>query len=374
MTCMSRIVIDQITKRFSGSLALNEVCLDIAAGEFATLLGPSGCGKSTTLRAVAGLTSIDSGRILMGDADVTRLPIHRRNIGMVFQNHALFPHMSVADNVGFGLKMRRIGGDDRGRRIADALEMVRLGAFGARFPHQLSGGQQQRVAIARALVINPAVLLMDEPFAALDRKLRQEMQVELRELTRRVGITAIFVTHDQEEALTLSDKVVLMNGGRIEQVGTPDDVYAKPETPFAADFMGAGNILEAELVGQSADGLTLAWEGVRLSAAAPVDYWLSSTQSVSLALRSELVRIAPAESFVAAPNTAAGTIVSRIDQGAFLALTVSLSTGGRLLCRHAKTTPGGAGTFASGSNVTLHWDRDAVVVLRAQPRSQPASG
>ncbi len=366
---MSRVVIDQITKRFAGSLALNEICLEIAAGEFATLLGPSGCGKSTTLRAVAGLTSIDSGRILMGERDVTHLPIHRRNIGMVFQNHALFPHMSVADNVGFGLRMRGIGGAARKQRVADALDLVRLGSFGDRFPHQLSGGQQQRVAIARALVINPAVLLMDEPFAALDRKLRQEMQMELRELTRRVGITAIFVTHDQEEALTLSDKVVLMNAGRIEQVGTPDDVYARPETPFAADFMGIGNILNARLLEQAGDSLMLDWEGINMTARAPADYWLSSTQPVALALRPELIRLTSAEGSGTGPNVASGEVCARIDQGAFLALTIRLPSGGVLVCRHAKTSPVGTGAFAPGSFVTAQWDRDAVVVLRADPRS-----
>ncbi|MFZ9636190.1 MAG: ABC transporter ATP-binding protein, partial [Alphaproteobacteria bacterium] len=208
---MATVELRDLAKRFGAAAAVDRVSLHVPSGAFVTLLGPSGCGKTTTLRAIAGLVEPDSGTILLGGEDVTRAPIHRRDIGMVFQSHALFPHMTVAANVGFGLRMRGVAAADRDARVHEALALVRLEAFGDRFPAQLSGGQQQRVALARALVIRPRVLLLDEPFGALDRKLREAMQQELRELVRRLGATAIFVTHDQEEAMILSDVVAVMN-------------------------------------------------------------------------------------------------------------------------------------------------------------------
>jgi spermidine/putrescine ABC transporter ATP-binding subunit len=367
-TPVSQIVVDQVSKWFAGSAALNEVSLAIAPGEFVTLLGPSGCGKSTTLRAIAGLTAIDKGRVLMAGQDVTALHASKRNIGMVFQNHALFPHLSVADNVAFGLKMRGISRSERGPRVAEALDLVKLGAMAGRWPQQLSGGQQQRVAIARALVTRPAVLLLDEPFAALDRKLREEMQVELRELTRRVGITSVFVTHDQEEALTLSDRVVLMNAGRIEQAGTPDDLYARPETAFAADFMGIRNILEARLTARQDGALKLAWDGGPLAAVAPADYRLPVSGPLQVAIRPEQLRLSDA---AAEPvNATRGTVIARIDHGAFLAISLRTGCGAVLVAHHPKATPLDPALLQPGRETAISWSREAVIVLRADPRNQ----
>jgi ABC-type Fe3+/spermidine/putrescine transport system ATPase subunit len=260
---VASIILREIVKRYGAVVALDRVSLSIESGEFVTLLGPSGCGKSTTLRAVAGLASIEGGHIVIDGADVTAVPTARRNIGMVFQNLALFPHMTVLDNLSFGLRMRGVSSGQRRDLSERAMRLVHLDGLADRYPAQLSGGQQQRVAIARALVINPRVLLLDEPFAALDRQLRDEMQVELRALTRQIGITTLFVTHDQQEALTLSDRIALMNRGRIEQFATPTELYHLPLTPFAADFMGVGNILDIK-VRDDGSCVMLSWHGIPL--------------------------------------------------------------------------------------------------------------
>ena len=218
--------------------------LDIAAGEFFSLLGPSGCGKTTSLRMIAGFELPDSGRVHVGGEDITDLPVHRRDMGMVFQSYALFPHRTVAENVAFGLRMREVPRPEIERRVKAALAQVELTGLEERKPGQLSGGQQQRVALARALVVEPPVLLCDEPLGALDRKLRQQMQFELKELQKRLGVTLVFVTHDQEEALAMSDRIAVMNRGRVEQVGAPTEIYERPRTRFVADFIGEINILE----------------------------------------------------------------------------------------------------------------------------------
>lgn len=239
------IKLNQVTKTFDGRvMAVDAVTLDIAAGEFFSLLGPSGCGKTTSLRMIAGFEHPDSGRVHVGGRDITDLPVHRRDMGMVFQSYALFPHRTVAENVAFGLRMREVPKPEIERRVAAALAQVALTGFETRKPGQLSGGQQQRVALARALVVEPPVLLCDEPLGALDRKLRQQMQFELKELQKRLGVTLVFVTHDQEEALAMSDRIAVMNGGRVEQVGTPTEIYERPRTRFVADFIGEINILD----------------------------------------------------------------------------------------------------------------------------------
>ncbi|MBN9515343.1 MAG: ABC transporter ATP-binding protein [Alphaproteobacteria bacterium] len=239
------IKLDKVTKRFDGKvLAVDEVTLDIAAGEFFSLLGPSGCGKTTSLRMIAGFEHPDSGRVQVGGRDITDLPVHRRDMGMVFQSYALFPHRTVAENVAFGLRMREVPKHEIARRVQAALSQVALTGMEDRKPGQLSGGQQQRVALARALVVEPPVLLCDEPLGALDRKLRQQMQFELKELQKRLGVTLVFVTHDQEEALAMSDRIAVMNKGKVEQVGSPTEIYERPRTRFVADFIGEINILE----------------------------------------------------------------------------------------------------------------------------------
>jgi putative spermidine/putrescine transport system ATP-binding protein len=239
------IKLEQVTKTFDGRVvAVDDVTLDIEAGEFFSLLGPSGCGKTTSLRMIAGFELPDSGRVHVGGRDITDLPVHKRDMGMVFQSYALFPHRTVAENVAFGLRMRDVPRPDIARRVKAALAQVALTGLEERKPGQLSGGQQQRVALARALVVEPPVLLCDEPLGALDRKLRQQMQFELKELQKRLGVTLVFVTHDQEEALAMSDRIAVMNKGRVEQVGAPTEIYERPRTRFVADFIGEINILE----------------------------------------------------------------------------------------------------------------------------------
>ena len=235
--------LDRITKEFAGHAAVRELSLDIAAGEFFSLLGPSGCGKTTTLRMIGGFADPSSGAVLLAGRDVTELPPDKRDVNTVFQSYALFDHLSVADNVAFGLKRRRVAKPELGRRVGEMLELVQLSGLADRRPRTLSGGQRQRVALARALVNRPAVLLLDEPLAALDLKLRRQMQVELKQIQREVGITFVFVTHDQDEALTMSDRVAVMNEGVIEQCGTPEDVYERPEGRFVASFMGTSNLM-----------------------------------------------------------------------------------------------------------------------------------
>jgi ABC-type Fe3+/spermidine/putrescine transport system ATPase subunit len=239
------IRLDGISKSYDGRLrAVDEISLDVKPGEFFSLLGPSGCGKTTTLRMIAGFETVDTGRILVGDRDVTDVPVHRRDMGMVFQSYALFPHRTVTENVAFGLRMRKVPKPEIEARVKAALAMVALTGFEDRRPGQLSGGQQQRVALARAIVIRPPVLLCDEPLGALDRKLRQQMQFELKQLQKELGVTLDFVTHDQEEALTMSDRIAVMNAGRIEQVGAPNEIYDRPRTRFVADFIGEINLID----------------------------------------------------------------------------------------------------------------------------------
>lgn len=242
-----------VVKDYGGHRALDGIDLRIEPGEFVALLGPSGCGKTTALRALSGLETIDAGRILIDGDDVAPVPTNRRDMGMVFQSYSLFPHMTTLQNVEFGLRMRNVTGDDRQTRAVDALDMVGLNRLAGRYAHQLSGGQQQRVALARALVTRPRVLLLDEPLSALDAKVRVQLRDEIRRIQTELGITTVFVTHDQEEALAVADRVAVMNNGVIEQIGTPEQLYATPATPFVADFVGLSN----RVAGQVRDGRIL---------------------------------------------------------------------------------------------------------------------
>jgi len=243
----SAVLLDNVEKRFGEVRAVDGVTLAIAPGEFFSLLGPSGSGKTTTLRLIAGFERPTSGTISLYGEDVSQLPAFDRDVNTVFQDYALFPHMTVAENVGYGLMVRRVSRSDRSSRVGNALHTMRLDGYDARKPSELSGGQRQRVALARALVNRPRVLLLDEPLGALDRKLREEMQGELKEIQHEVGITFIFVTHDQHEALSMSDRIAVFNAGRVEQVGTPAEIYERPATPFVADFVGTTNVIEADL-------------------------------------------------------------------------------------------------------------------------------
>ncbi|MFD5746310.1 ABC transporter ATP-binding protein [Streptomyces sp. NPDC127033] len=284
----AHIEIEGLAAGYEGQRILDVGRLSIRRGEFLSVLGPSGCGKTTLLNSLAGFVRPTAGRITLDGTDLTDVPTHRRGLGLVFQNYALFPHMTVAGNVAYGLKVRRTERAERDARVAEALRLVGLEAYADRRPRQLSGGQQQRVAVARALATRPAVLLLDEPLSNLDAKLRREMRVELRELQQRLGITMVFVTHDQEEAMSLSDRIAVMNGGRVEQLGTPTEVYRAPATRFVAEFIGAANILE----GTGARDGTLHLGGVRLDSGLAT---LPDGDPVTLAVRPERVTVRAAE-------------------------------------------------------------------------------
>lgn len=264
---MSYLELAGLQKRYGDALAVDDVSLSVAKGEAVALLGPSGCGKTTTLRMLAGLIEPDRGTITVDGAEITRLPAHKRNMGYVFQSYALFPHLSVARNVAFGLEERRRPKAEIVRQVEEALTLVRLSGLGARRPRELSGGQQQRVALARALVIHPSVLLLDESLSNLDAKLRDAMRHEIRSIQRSLGITTLFVTHDQVEALTMCDRVAVMHRGRIAQIGTPEDIYERPATRFVAEFVGRANALAAE---RGADGTVRLWNEP-LALPAPAD-------------------------------------------------------------------------------------------------------
>ena len=243
----NEVIIKDAVKRYGDFTALNGVSLDIREGEFFTLLGPSGCGKTTLLRMIAGFNSIEGGDFYFGEKRINDVPAHKRDIGMVFQNYAIFPHLTVSENVAYGLKARKVPKNEIGPRVAEALELVQIAHLADRKPNELSGGQQQRVALARAFVIEPSVLLMDEPLSNLDAKLRVQMRSVIKKLQRRLGITTIYVTHDQEEALAISDRIAVMKEGRIMQIGTPNEIYAKPQNPFVAGFIGVSNFLDCQV-------------------------------------------------------------------------------------------------------------------------------
>ncbi|WP_455372492.1 ABC transporter ATP-binding protein [Limibacillus halophilus] len=255
---MSAVTLTDIVKRFGAFTALHRMSMEIEEGSFVTLLGPSGCGKTTTLRMIAGLLDPTEGEITIKGRRMNDVPIHKRNLGLVFQNYALFPHKTIAENVAFGLKYRGVARADAQKKVKDALELVQLPQVGDRYPKQLSGGQQQRIALARAIVIEPDVLLLDEPLSALDANLREDMRVELKRIQHRIGVTTVFVTHDQSEALAMSDRVVVMSNGLVEQSGAPEEVYNTPASEFVARFLGASNIIEAESLG--ADGAEVGLE------------------------------------------------------------------------------------------------------------------
>jgi ABC-type Fe3+/spermidine/putrescine transport system ATPase subunit len=289
---MAGIVIAGVSRSFGTVRAVDNVDLTIEEGEFFTLLGPSGCGKTTLLRMIAGFCELDGGEIRFGEHRIDRLSAHRRDIGMVFQNYAVFPNLTVAGNVAYGLKARRIPADEEARRVDEALALVQLAGYGERKPHELSGGQLQRVAIARALVIRPQVLLFDEPLSNLDARLRVSMRGEIRALQKSLGITAIYVTHDQEEAMSVSDRIALMNAGRLEQVGLPVDIYRHPVSRFAAEFMGTTNLLKATELGLAAPvWVSLRPEALRFAEEAPAGWQRLTATVVRLEMLGPLTRL-----------------------------------------------------------------------------------
>jgi spermidine/putrescine ABC transporter ATP-binding subunit len=348
--------LSRLTKVYGSITAVEDVTLQIAAGEMVALLGPSGCGKTTTLRMIAGLVQPTAGEIMIGGERVTRVPVHRRKIGMLFQSYALFPHLTVGQNVAFGLEMRRVGKAETARRVENALEMVRLGEFADRIPSALSGGQQQRVALARALVIEPAVLLLDEPLAALDKSLRESMQVELRQLQQQLGITAVIVTHDQQEAMTLADRIVVMRGGRIEQIGTPREVYHEPVSRFVAGFIGAANFLPGKVLERDGDTAYVGLSGgLRLTIAAPP----AGTTDVLVALRPEAIVLRPPQ-VARAPNSVPATVEQAVFHGLLTHVYLRLDSGESLLAiQHPQADSQGTVPLSPGARITACWtERD----------------
>jgi spermidine/putrescine ABC transporter ATP-binding subunit len=309
---------DRVTKRFDKTVALDGVSLSIRRGEFMTLLGPSGCGKTTLLNLAAGFFSPDGGEILIDGERVNDLPTYQRGIGMMFQNYALFPHMSVAANVAYGLKVRHVPKGENKRRVADALALVKLTGLEDRKPRQLSGGQQQRVALARALVINPTVLLLDEPFSALDKNLRTSMQVELRDIQRKLGVTTIFVTHDQSEALSLSDRLAVMSGGHIHQLGTPQEIYRRPSDRFVASFIGDSNVMRGHLDRAEGVHMIVSIGAVRIKVPREPLQGIAASAPVDLHVRPEHLQVIEASQ----PCARSGTVVAQIYQGGHVDLFV----------------------------------------------------
>jgi len=308
---VTTVAIQSLVKRYGSSTAVNGISLDIEHGEFISLLGPSGCGKTTTLKCLAGFEAIDDGRILFDGRDVAQLPPEQRDIGMVFQNYALFPHMTVAGNLAFGLEMRAKPKAEITERVRAVLDLVQLAGLGARYPRELSGGQQQRVALARALVIEPKILLLDEPLANLDATLRDEMRTFIRDLQKRVGISTLYVTHDQAEAMTMSDRVVVMFGGQIAQVDTPEAVYDRPASAAVARFVGQANVVEGRVAGANGGRMIespLGWLPM------PPRLDLASGTSVSVIARPQAIALTA----VAAGTPLAGTVAARYFHGAFI--------------------------------------------------------
>jgi ABC-type Fe3+/spermidine/putrescine transport system ATPase subunit len=348
----------RLRKSFGAVVAVDEVSLDAAPGEFLSLLGPSGCGKSTVLRMVAGLLPPDAGQVVLAGEDITEVAVHRRNLGLVFQSYALFPHMTVFENVAFGLRRRGVGEALLRPRVERMLELVRLGPLGARHPRELSGGQQQRVALARALVTEPRVLLLDEPLSNLDALLRDEMRVELKRLQERLGTTMIFVTHDQAEALILSDRVVVMQNGRVEQIGPPEEVYRRPATPFVARFLGRANFLAGTVAGTEAGGTVVALDG-GLSVVAVPRPGLISGQRVQVTIRQENIHLAPAGAGSDLANRFAATVVFHAFAGQTHHYVVQLADGREL----EVAAPGATLPLARGAPAVIEWGPADVVLL-----------
>ncbi|MGB3138675.1 MAG: ABC transporter ATP-binding protein [Nodosilinea sp.] len=349
----------QVVKIFGSDTAVRQLDLAIRQGEFFSILGPSGCGKTTTLRLVAGFEAPTAGEVLIQGTNVSTVPAHRRPVNTVFQSYALFDHMSVKDNIAFGLKIRRLGAAQVRDRVADALRLVRMETMASRYPAQLSGGQQQRVALARALVNRPAVMLLDEPLGALDQKLRKQMQVELANLHRQLGITFVMVTHDQEEALSLSDRIAVMNNGQIEQIGSPSDIYDRPRTPFVADFIGDTNLLPGRVEQADPAQVQITTEsGLRV---------LARTAGSSPSLRDVVVSIRP-EKITLSPtpgvggNCYRGQVSHLMYLGTHRHYVIHLSSGEALTVRRPNQSED---SLAIDSSVYVSWTADDCLVLDA---------
>ena len=349
----ARVVFDGIEKSYQGVRAVDGIHLDVAPGEFVTLLGPSGSGKTTSLMMLAGFEIPTNGEIYVDGEPIAAVPPYRRNIGMVFQSYALFPHMTVGENIAFPLKLRKLPKDDVKRHTADVLEMVKLPGYERRYPRQLSGGQQQRIAVARALVFNPRVLLMDEPLGALDKQLRESLQLEIKQLHDQLGVTIIYVTHDQQEALVMSDRIAVMNNGKIEQIGSPTDLYDLPQTRFVASFLGESNFLEGRLTSSAGQDSVVAVEGVG-TVRAPGRSGGASGSQVTVAVRPEKLVFPEDEgSADGAMNYLDGVVNEVIFVGEMRRYEVGLGNGDSLIVKcHNRS---GIRQYGRGDAVRIAW-------------------
>src|SRR4051812_12558818 len=359
---MSFLVLEGVQKHFGQAVAVEDFNLSAEKGEFVSFLGPSGCGKTTTLRMIAGFEQPTQGRISIAGSDITYRPPNRRNVGMVFQSYALFPNMNVADNIGFGLRVRKRPKDQIRKRVGELLELINLPDKGGRFPYQLSGGQQQRVALARALAIEPEVLLLDEPLSALDAKIRVALRKEIRSIQRQLGITTVYVTHDQEEAMSLSDRVVVMSEGRVEQIGPPPEIYNFPATPFVASFVGTLNLLPATVVGGSGSRVSVA--GQEITSAKPVQS--GGGGLVTVALRPEAIELGE----TGGSNRLRGTVEDVSFLGSIVRTRIKIGDDSALSFDQFNDPALAAATV--GDAVTVSFPVEATLVLAGEASAESA--
>ena len=353
---MASVRLDGVVKHYASVVALDTLDLEVRDGEFITLLGPSGCGKTTTLRMIAGFVEPTAGRILLGDDDVTSVPPQRRAIGMVFQNYALFPHLTIEENIGFALKQRSVPREKIARRVSELLELIRLPDVAHRYPSEISGGQQQRVALARAVAHPPRVLLMDEPLGALDLKLRESMQAEIRRFQQELEITTVYVTHDQTEAMTISDRIAVMNLGKLEQLGTPREIYESPRTIFVADFVGRINLIPARVVERGARGIVVESGLGRLQAP---DASVGEGRQVTIGVRPQHVALMEKDAPRQCANVAAGRIASHSYSGNLMFVVVAIDDTTQILVETgADRQVGGI-----GSPIAIGWEPAQSLVL-----------
>jgi spermidine/putrescine transport system ATP-binding protein len=363
------VVLDQVVKTFGSMVAVDRLSLEIRRGEFFSMLGPSGCGKTTTLRMIGGFETPSEGMVRIDGRDVTDVPAYKRDVNTVFQSYGLFPHLSVYDNVAFGLRRRKVAGKEVERRVIEALELVNLAGYGKRRRSQLSGGQQQRVALARALVNRPQVLLLDEPLGALDLKLRKQMQLELKRIQKEVGITFVFVTHDQEEAMTISDRIAVMNKGHIEQLGPPEEVYERPATLFVAEFLGASNLLDGTYKGAE-DGWGLVGLSSGASVRIPAGTDRRTGDRVRIGVRPEKIQILPGSTGAATnQNIIAATLRSAVFAGVSFQYFFQTQEGREMSAFDRNGS--GAAVARPGEAVRLAWAPEHTFVIPYEEADEP---
>jgi putative spermidine/putrescine transport system ATP-binding protein len=356
---MAELELVDVVKHYKTVEAVAGVSLDVEEGEFFSLLGPSGCGKTTLLRLIAGFVQPTAGQILLRGKNIAGLPPEKRNMGMVFQNYAIFPHMTCFDNIAFGLRMRKVAKDEIKRRVQQSLQQVGLAGYECRYQRELSGGEAQRIAIARVLVIEPRLLLLDEPLSALDKKLREEMKYWIKELQESLGITTIYVTHDQSEAMAMSDRIAVMNLGRVEQVGTAREIYERPDSRFVSDFIGEANLLEGEVSSVDEAGVSVMVEGLE-ARATRTEEGVQPGQHVSVMVRPENVVLGPQAAGLDC-NKCRGTVLHRTYQGTMVRYEIELTSHQHILADSSRTAE--PELFDIGDMIDLGWEADKVVVL-----------